>query len=336
MSDIDLQKIKMLIQFFDGTNAVWNALTDVIPNQVLVYSHTPQRIIKCGNGVDTYADLPIFLDIDNLTPLNHTHSPSQVGLDQVSNYPIATKEQAEAMSTNLAYMTPGRLAEAAAKNWRVATDIEASSADIENVRMSPRATAINARARMSEVFGVLNVQESTGWQTIFVPATCFRDPINEVLTASDGGDNNDIFLYNNFLPDLNSYTEFDFLIPDSAISSTSLKYRLFLYAPTATEDITAVMQTGIKSYGHEYVPTPFGSETGDGSVVSVDIPLGQLAVSPITDVIVTGNVIQNAIHRCAIGRLGTHASDTNTNTIGVVGIEIYFETAKVSDIVSEG
>ena len=73
------------------------------------------RTITIGNtgkSVNGSANVSWSLSEIGAAPASHTHTASQVGLGNVQNYGIATKEQAEAGTANDVYMTPLRVANA--------------------------------------------------------------------------------------------------------------------------------------------------------------------------------------------------------------------------------
>lgn len=59
------QKVESIIQYDGGTQDVWNNTTIPIPADVLVMT-TDTKVVKIGNGLDAFVDLPTFFTLDSL------------------------------------------------------------------------------------------------------------------------------------------------------------------------------------------------------------------------------------------------------------------------------
>lgn len=58
-----MDQISSLISLSRGSEAEWAAMTDPIPDGVLVHS-VDKKVIKQGNGTDLYNALPVFIYLD--------------------------------------------------------------------------------------------------------------------------------------------------------------------------------------------------------------------------------------------------------------------------------
>lgn len=62
------QTINSMIQFTGATGAVWNNLTTPVPNGIVTVE-SDTGILKRGDGVTLYANLPIFFNLSTLVTL---------------------------------------------------------------------------------------------------------------------------------------------------------------------------------------------------------------------------------------------------------------------------
>lgn len=82
------QIIDQVTQFFGGTDAAWNNLDVPVPDKLVVIASDPPYIVKKGDGVSLYRDLPVLFHAEELldlgvqlagkAPLNHTHAIADI------------------------------------------------------------------------------------------------------------------------------------------------------------------------------------------------------------------------------------------------------------------
>lgn len=66
-----LQPINAITQFVNGTQATWNAITVPIPAGLIIYA-TDTTVVKVGDGVNLYANLPTAFTINDILTLTST------------------------------------------------------------------------------------------------------------------------------------------------------------------------------------------------------------------------------------------------------------------------
>ena len=69
----NLQAIEAITQFVGGTQAVWNSITIPVPAGMVVYA-TDTTVVKMGDGVTIYANLPTLFTISQITSLQNMYT----------------------------------------------------------------------------------------------------------------------------------------------------------------------------------------------------------------------------------------------------------------------
>lgn len=67
----NLQIINAITQFVGGTQAVWNSVTVPVPQGLVVYA-TDTTVVKIGDGITLYANLPVLFTLSSITSLTET------------------------------------------------------------------------------------------------------------------------------------------------------------------------------------------------------------------------------------------------------------------------
>ena len=328
----ELQQIQMLIQFADGTQQVWDAYRDPIPKGILVYA-VDTKIVKCGDGVTLYKDLPVWLDFGNITPANHTHTPDEVGLGRLLNLPMATVEQAAAAETNEAYMSP--VLTGVAITARIGTDAEAKALEDKMALMTPFLTKLAIIAQLNSTLGLTDSAANLGWQSIYLPQSAFYEPLDSSINAMDGSDNNQAISYLKALADVDSFMETDILIPGGC-DPTTIRAQLHLLGlhTDSVYNAPAVFSVALNSV----VPGLAVSKLFTGGQATIATTPGAALVSR-TAAQNMSITIPNGITRVAgcplrvrLGRLGTNISDTLTQPVGIIGVTLFYLNKKMTDL----
>ena len=104
----DPAAINAVIQFTGATGAVWTNLTTPIPNG-LVTIESDTGIMKRGDGVTLYANLPLFFNLSTLTTLMNNTVQKGAGAAQSGDLVTTTKLFAINAAGTVVEFTPANL-----------------------------------------------------------------------------------------------------------------------------------------------------------------------------------------------------------------------------------